>query len=192
MMGWFASRCRSRLVGLVALTLAGCAAPSLQGQGPEGEFARSGRFSVSVQESSGQQDGVQGGFVWRDQGRQLVLDLTNPLGSTLARVTVSRSGALLERSNGSRETAQDPDALVEQVLGNPIPVAGLRDWLRGRTGTDAARDVQNDGAGRPESFSQRGWQVRLSRYDDLGPTLLQLNRHDAGRRISVRLAVSPS
>src|SRR3546814_9254470 len=67
-----------------------------------------------------------------DTGNALTLDLTNPLGNTLARVSVLPGLATLTRSNGEREQAAHPDALVEQVLGSPMPVAGLRDWLQGR------------------------------------------------------------
>ncbi|XOT98020.1 lipoprotein localization factor LolB, partial [Alcaligenes pakistanensis] len=38
-------------------------------------------------------------------------------------------------------------------------------------------------------FEQSGWRVTLSRYDEQGPRLLQLNRHEASRSISVRLVV---
>ena len=132
---------------------------------------------------------MQGGFAWHDSGRELLLDLTNPLGNTLARVKVEPGTATLTRSNGSTEQAEHPDALVELVLGSPIPVAGLRDWLRGQTGSSSAAALIHNGTGQVASFDQNGWRVKLSRYDALGPTLLQLNRNDANRTISVRLVV---
>src|SRR3546814_21058437 len=76
---------------------------------------------------------VQGGFAWYDDGVGMELDLANPLGSTLARVEVTPAGATLFRSDGTTQQARTADALVAQVLGSPIPVEGLRDWLRGRT-----------------------------------------------------------
>jgi outer membrane lipoprotein LolB len=169
--------------------MAGCATPSKitsRDAGPS--FDRAGRFALSVSYFSGKQDAVQGGFAWHDTGDQLLLDLTNPLGNTLARVKVEPGRATLTRSDGSTEQAEHPDALVELVLGSPIPVAGLRDWLRGQTGNaSVAQLVQKNG--QLASFNQNGWRVQLSRYDALGPTLLQLNRNDANRTISVRLVV---
>lgn len=170
--------------------VAGCAAPGHIGSGNGPDFERVGRFSVSVHEPDGKQDAVQGGFAWLDTGERLTLDLTNPLGNTLARVTVSDSHALLRRSDGSQEYADSADALVQQVLGSPVPVQGLRDWLRGKTGRANAAQLQADAQGRVTSFVQQGWRVQLSRYDNIGPTLLQLGRTDAGRRVNVRLAVS--
>lgn len=176
------------------LTLAimvGCATPVPVAPDSTGTFQRTGRFSVSVKAFSGEQDAVQGGFVWQDSGSTLTLDLANPLGSTLARITVSDGMAVLTHSNGAQDYARNADGLAEIALGSPVPVSGLRDWLRGQTGTAAVQDLQEEADGRPASFTQDGWRVRLSRYDNLGPTLLQMNRRDVRGDISVRLVVSP-
>lgn len=176
---------------LVLGILAGCATPDGIKHDSDSVFQRTGRFSVSVKEFSGAQDAVQGGFVWQDSGAALSLDLANPLGSTLARITVDDGMAVLTHSNGSREYAADADGLAEIALGSPVPVSGLRDWLRGETGTAPTDDLQKNDDGTPASFVQDGWRVRLSRYDELGPNLLQMDRRDSRGDISVRLVVSP-
>lgn len=179
------------LTGLLCLLLSACATSPQIGAGAGGSaFERAGRFALSVNNFNGKQEAVQGGFVWHDNGPTLMLDLLNPLGNTLARVQVEPRQATLTRSNGETTQAQHPDALVEQVLGSPIPVAGLRDWLRGRTGSADVSALEKNSEGQPVSFSQNGWRVQLSRYDAQGPTLLQLNRNDANRTISVRLVVN--
>src|SRR5690606_9839425 len=128
---------------------------------------------------------------WRDDGRRYQLDLTNPLGSTEARVEGEPGHALLTKADGTRLQADNPDALADEALGGPVPVSSLRDWLRGRLAGDAqAAGVQRDAQGRPTAFEQDGWQARLSRYDAQGPGLLVLQRTEPGRRIMVRLAVS--
>lgn len=175
---------------LLAGALAACATPDQIATHSDTAFQRTGRFALTVDHVSGKQDAVQGGFAWLDAGRGLALDLTNPLGSTLARVTVSGGTATLTHSNGAQEVAPDADRLVEKVLGSPIPVSGLRYWLQGQTGPARAHDTQRDGQGRLTEFNQEGWRVRLSRYDTLGPTLLQLNRNEAARDIRLRLAVT--
>lgn len=184
------NRRRWLLAAAGTLLLGGCAAPPRIGEGPPGQaFERRGRFAVSVNYFSGRQEAVQGGFAWHDTARTLMLDLANPLGSTLARVQVTPGQAVLTRSDGTTETAAHPDALIEQVLGSPIPVAGLRDWLRGRSGPAPVSGLERDAEGRPTVFMQDGWRVQLSRYDALGPGLLQMNRNDAHRTLSVRLVV---
>ena len=187
------SRSRRRVVSCalaagIAAIIAGCAGPGrIAGDGAA--FERSGRFAVNVTDAAAAPEAVQGGFAWRDTGRVLMLDLVNPLGSTLARIQVDARGATLERTDGSTETAPDADALVAQVLGTPLPVSSLRDWLQGRAGEGAVSNMERDAQGRPESFTQEGWQLRFSRYDALGPGLLRLDRRDGSRRISVRLAI---
>ncbi|NYT86885.1 outer membrane lipoprotein LolB [Pollutimonas harenae] len=176
--------------GLLALLLTACATPQRIGMGSDTEaFDRTGRFALNVQNFGGQRDAVQGGFAWHDDGRMLILDLANPLGSILARVEVTPGKAVMTRSNGEQERAEHPDALVELVLGSPMPVAGLRDWLRGETGLDRAEEVQKNEAGQITEFRQSGWRVQLSRYDSQGPRLLQLNRNDSNRNISLRLVI---
>lgn len=187
---WLAPRKAIKALLAVAFsaTLAGCAGPALI-SGSEPAFERSGRFAVNVMDAGAASEAVQGGFAWRDTGRQLRIDLVNPLGSTLARVTVDASGALLEHADGSTETADDADALLAKAMGTALPVADLRDWLRGRPGPGAVQALERDTEGRPQSFQQEGWQIRMSRYDAIGPGLLRLERRDGTRQISVRLAV---
>jgi len=177
------------LTAATVLGLVACASPpTMQGQ-VEGAFERAGRFAVHVENRHGEPDAVQGGFAWRDTGKVLWLDLANPLGSTLARVEVRPGQAVLTRSNGETEAAPNPDALVAQVLGSPIPVSGLRDWLRGQPGRNVGAIAETDSQGRATRFEQQGWQVNLSRYDELGPRLLQLKRSEADRTINVRLVI---
>jgi outer membrane lipoprotein LolB len=176
--------------GLAAILLAACATPQKIGRdSSDAAFERAGRFAVSVNYFGGRHEAVQGGFAWRDAGNTLTLDLANPLGNTLARVEVEPGMATLTRSNGEREQAAHPDALVEQVLGSPIPVSGLRDWLRGRAGQAGVSGLQKNEQGQIGAFSQDGWRVQLSRYDGQGPALLQMNRNESNRNISVRLVI---
>lgn len=193
MTAWLQRQARSLRAFCVAVlcgALAACATPGpADGDGEAGVFSRVGRFALRVESPAGKQEAVQGGFAWRDDGRALRLDLANPLGATLARVEAGRGGAVLTRSDGSQTAAADPDALVAEVLGSDVPVSGLRDWLRGRVDDGRASDLQRDESGRPERFVQDGWLARLSRYDEEGPRLLQLERRQSGERINVRLVV---
>lgn len=190
MMGLWLKRARLWwCAAFMGLLLTACATPQRIGGGTAEAFDRTGRFALNVQYFDGKRDAVQGGFAWHDEGSRLRLDLANPLGSTLARVDVSPGQAILTHSDGRQERAQHPDALVELVLGSPMPVAGLRDWLQGKTGNDPVEGLQKNEAGQITAFSQNGWRAQLSRYDSQGPRLLQLSRKDAHRDISLRLVV---
>lgn len=180
------------LLAVLALTLAACTTTPkpIEGASPDA-FSRIGRFAITVNEESGKQNAVQGGFSWSDDGRRYVLDLTNPLGSTEARVEGQPGAASLTKADGTRLVADNPDALAEDALGSSVPVSGLRDWLRGKLPAQPeASDVSRDELGRPASFEQGGWRAKLSRYDTLGPQLLVLERLEPGRRVTVRLVVN--
>jgi outer membrane lipoprotein LolB len=188
------ARWRAALAAALCLILAACATPDrIPGSGASGEFSRIGRFALTVTSDDGKQDAVQGGFSWLDNGRRYILDLTNPLGSTQARVEGRPGMAVLTKSDGTRLQARDPDGLVADALGSSVPVSGLRDWLRGSLPEQPpAAHVERDSSQRPVSFDQGGWQARLSRYDALGPQVLVLERREADRRILLRLVVNPS
>lgn len=161
-----------------------------------GVLSRTGRFALQVDEVMGKTQAVQGGFAWYDMARNgLALDLNSPLGAALARVEVDASGiATLTESNGAQTVAESADDLVAQVLGSPIPVAGLRYWLRGQLAPQpAAQDLQRDSAGRPLAFSQAGWKVRITEFDTIGPVRMSLQRVEPGNSvINVRLVMTPS
>lgn len=155
-------------------------------------LSRVGRFALRVDEVGGKQNAVQGGFAWRDDGQSLVLDLVSPLGATLARVEAGPHGAMLREANGNETHALNPDALVALVLGSRIPVAGMRDWLRGTLpDSPPATVTEKDAQGRPTAFEQAGWQVQASQYDASGPTRMALQRQEpTGQNVDLRLVIN--
>ena len=179
------------ILALLLLGLSGCATQAPTGNAmPEGSLQRIGRFAVKTEQANRSPEAIQGGFVWRDTVTQLTLDLTNPFGSILARVTVNRNGAALERSNGETIQTTTPDSLVDQALGQSLPVQGLRAWLRvQQVPQPGMRVLERDAQGRIVSFEQDGWTARLSNFDALGPRLVSLVRAETGRTMSVRLVI---
>ena len=179
------------ILALLLLGLSGCATQAPTGNAmPEGSLQRIGRFAVKTEQANRAPEAIQGGFVWRDTVTQLTLDLTNPFGSVLARVTVNRNGAALERSNGETIQTTTPDSLVDQALGQSLPVQGLRAWLRvQQVPQPGMRVLERDAQGRIVSFEQDGWTARLSNFDALGPRLVSLVRAETGRTMSVRLVI---
>lgn len=157
------------------------------------EETRVGRFAVLSfdKRENTNKDSVQGGFVWRDFGQTIEVDLTNPLGNTLARVEVSNFQSVLTNSAGEQVVAPSPDDLIARVLnGRPLPVSGLRYWVKGELmPTAQAEDVERDEQGRLTSAFQNGWKINLSQYDAKGPTRLHLVRNESAERITVRLTV---
>ncbi len=168
--------------------LAACAAPQrIDGPGPA--FERQGRFAVNLQPAGAAPYAAQGGFAWRDDGRLLRLDLVSPLGSILARIRVEPGQSVLERADGSRDSAPTPDELLALVWGHPMPVSGLRYWLRGEAAPGLVVDAQRDARDRLSSLRQDGWEVSLSAYDDQGPGRVRLSRLDEQGQWRLQLIV---
>jgi outer membrane lipoprotein LolB len=180
------------LLGLAVL--AGCAAPPVSDAQAKaidtlGTLNRSGRFAMRAEVFGRNPEAVQGGFVWRDRGQVLTLDLTNPMGTVLARVEVGPQGALMQESNGNITRAPHPDALIRQVIGQEIPVSGLRSWMRGQPADGSSAENVARTSGHLSKLRQNGWSIELSRYDDLGPRLLVLTRQDGERTVTLRLVI---
>ena len=165
------------LTVIFASLLTACATPQrIGGTGPA--FERQGRFAVNLQPAVAAPYAAQGGFSWRDDGRILRLDLVSPLGSILGRIRVEPGLSLLERADGSRESAATPDALLALVWGHPMPVSGLRHWMRGEPAPGLVVDAQHDDQDHLTALRQDGWDVRLSDYDAQGPGRVRLSRQD--------------
>ena len=176
---------------MILLWLTGCAAPVPDSNTAGQEaFLRYGRFALKAEDFNRNPEAVQGGFTWRDTGVRVSLDLTDPMGSVIARLIVERSGATLTRSNGEQIYAKTPDALMQAVLGQNVPVDLLRTWLRTiNTPLPGMSMVLKDPEGRVQLFEQSGWRVQLSRFDELGPQLLVLTQSNGSKNIVIRLVV---
>lgn len=182
-------RCFVSVIAL--LWLAGCATNAPESdKTSQTEFLRYGRFALKAEDFNRNPEAVQGGFTWRDTGVRFSLDLTDPMGSVIARVVVERTGATLTRASGEETYAKTPDALMQMVLGQTVPVAGLRSWLRTiREPLPGMSMVLKDPEGRINTFEQGGWRVQLSRFDDSGPQLLVLTHSEGSKHIAIRLVV---
>ena len=151
------SRVFSRLAGAGVISLlAGCATLAPPGA-PPGEVL-SGRLSVRIDGQPARS--VSAGFDLSGSERAGQLLLTGPLGTTAARARWSPGQAVL--SAGGQDTPHaDLDALATAALGEPVPIAALFDWLRGRAWPGAPATARGDGAA---GFVQLGWQINLARW----------------------------
>jgi outer membrane lipoprotein LolB len=84
------------------------------------------------------------------------LDLTSPLGQTVAKARWAPGTAQLMTSDGERSFA-DLESLAREALGVALPLAALGDWLHGRP-WQGAPSVPAAGG-----FEQLGWVVNLER-----------------------------
>lgn len=144
-----ASRYRLRLRALAATVLLGaltaCVQPPRLPPGDATPHYWSGRLALQVEDAASQS--FSAGFELQGQPERGQLTLLNPLGNVMASLEWTPERAVLISGQQRRESPS-LDVLVQELLGSPVPVAALFDWLQGNNSAAA------------------GWQVDLSTYGD--------------------------
>jgi outer membrane lipoprotein LolB len=179
-------------VVLVCLLLAACATPTPPALDAVG-LERQGRFALRAQSPAEKPQAVQGNFLWYQTRTGWVLLLSSPLGATLAQLTVDGTGATLRTPDAPDQRAASATALLQQAIGEPIPIDALEDWIQGRLGSvRGITNITRDSVGRVTRFTQANWQVSFERYDSRGPTRMVLSSQHQQRDVVLRLLVNQS
>lgn len=119
-----------------------------------------GRFAVKINGKSNQ-DGGSGAFTLDHEAMNDILEIRGPLGTSIAKVNITPSEAILEQ-NGSKIEAIDADTLIEKALGLPIPARGLSAWLAGYIRAGSPGTVERDKSGQVKKILQDGWVLNYT------------------------------
>ena len=127
-------------------------------------FSLQGRFSLRQDERS-----HSGRLSWQhgEDGDRVLL--ASPFGQGLAELSIGPHGATLRSSDGALHSAADAESLTRQVLGYPLPIRRLADWIRARIAP--ADNPSLDRFSRPERLNSDGWQIEYG-YDSEDPQAL--------------------
>jgi len=118
----------------------------------------SGRLAVRVEaHEEAPARSVSTQFELRGDAQTGELQLTTPIGSTAAQARWGPGLAELITADGTRSFIS-LDALAQDLLGEPLPLAALLEWLRGRPWPGAPNAAFGGG------FEQLGWRIDLSRF----------------------------
>ena len=120
----------------------------------EPAFSAQGR--LSARHAS---DAVAVHYDWSHSAAADTFDVATPLGQTVARMRRDASGVRVERPNEAPVEYRDWTALMQAVLGAPIPVDGLAYWVQAVPDPGSASDVERDDAGRSLVLRQQGWEI---------------------------------
>ena len=145
------------------------------------DFSLEGRFSLRHEDKN-----YSGRLSWRHSGADNELLLASPFGQGLAQLTTSERGAQLTMSDGQVYAAADSEALTREVLGYPLPLAQLTDWVRGR---GARGDLELDGSARPLRLRYADWRIDYE-YDGDDAQALPgrlVARRDDGLELRLRI-----
>ncbi len=191
------TRLRALAVGCAAALLAaGCATPAAPPVSTPVAVPASapnfwtGRFAVTYSEGGYQprEERSSGRFTLLAEGERRELELSSPLGQTMAQVTLDAGEATLVASDGNRYSAASGETLTEQVFGWRVPIGDLPRWLAGRI----ARPTQHED-GRVVAGIDGDWAVRFEAFDGERPRRLSLDwpatGGDAARRLELKLVV---
>jgi outer membrane biogenesis lipoprotein LolB len=146
-----------------------------------------GRFSVKVIGlTEGKNQGGSGGFTLTKDALTDVLEIRNPVGGSIAKITINPGEAILER-NGELTTAIDADTLIQNTLGLPLPARGLSNWLRGQTRPGSNASVERDAKGQVSKISQDGWALSYNWNQSQRLEKLTMTRSSNIGSIDIRL-----
>lgn len=118
-----------------------------------------GRFAVKITGlTESQNQGGSGGFTLIQESLKDTLEIRNPVGGAVAKITIMPGEATLER-DGQVVTAIDADTLVQNTLGLPLPARGLSNWLRGQVRAGSEASVERNAKGQVSKIIQDGWSL---------------------------------
>jgi len=145
-------------------------------------FGLDARFSVT---HAGERH--SGRLAWKHDAAGDELRIASPFGQTVAEIRVAGGRARLQTGDGAHYEADSADELMHEVLGYPLPVAGLADWVLARPHGPA--QVGRDAAGRPQTIDEAGWRITYEYVDAAAealPALLSIER-DGGPQLRLRI-----
>jgi len=97
----------------------------------------------------------------------------------VARIHREGNAVTLEAS-GKLYTAQNMEALMQQVLGWQLPLSGLSHWVTAEPVPDVESAIERDANGQISALRQQGWEITYARYAaataDALPLKLNLRR----------------
>ena len=148
-----------------------------------GAFELEGRFALRHGEQQ-----FSGRLSWRHVGGENVVLLSSPFGQGLAEIVTDPLGARLTTSDGKTYQSADGEGLTARVLGYPLPISKLADWLRGRGNESGLRDS----LGRLLRLESEGWAIDYG-YDQESvsspPSRLVLTGQAGGEATELRLRI---
>jgi outer membrane lipoprotein LolB len=131
-----------------------------------------------------------GQLSWRSHTDEQVIDLSGAMGRGGGRLLLRPGVAVLITREGDRYEAEDPDALLAQVAGRPLPVRGLEYWVRGLPRPGVGFDPRVDAQGRPAGLIQDGWEIGYGPFEDadgmMMPMSVELRRGDVSLRLHIQ------
>ena len=131
-------------------------------------------------------EGVTASFQWQHAPPRDELELTTPLGQTVARLSgdAAQGLARVQLADGRALEAPDWASLTERALGFPLPVSGLVAWLRGGPHGGSPYATEMEGT-RIAVLRQDGWEIAFDYAEGTLPARLRMTYPGVEVRIAL-------
>lgn len=141
-------------------------------QARETEFAPRTRWTVNAQFGvQNGRDGGSGDLEWHQDGASYTFNVRAPNGRVV-RLTGDADRAVLEGVEDKPLVDRDPERLLRERVGWDVPIAALRDWVRGLRAPGAQAALTFNEADLPATMEQDGWQIEYRDwFTDRNPPL---------------------
>ena len=110
---------------------------------------------------------------WQQQGDQFTIDLSSAIfGLGATRIEGSPRKVTITESGEEPITSYQPEYLIHQHVGWPLPITQLRYWIKGIPAPsvypiDKVEDLQFNDKEQLSQFHQSGWKIHYPRYTQL-------------------------
>lgn len=148
------------------------------------EFDLGGRVAVRYQEQ-----GFSANLDWQHTQKTDQLLILNPLGQGVAQISRDDSGVRLKTADRRELTADDAEALTQQVLGWRLPLKGLGYWAVGAAAPGPVNVLERDAAGRLARIEQDGWSIAYRDYRNVNGLDLPARIELARPELEIKLLV---
>ncbi len=179
---------------MLVIGLAGCAGwrPPLSALGQQelawlkqlDQFELQGRVGVR-----GNKGSWHGSLRWTYRDNRDRVVVSGPFGQGGVVIQVQENWIQIEQADGQIRVSDQPDQLLEEILGVAVPLQALRYWIRG---LPAPGQAQTEYApdGRLQRLIQAGWQVEYLEYQRVGQGALPAKLVLAGpRQVRLKLVI---
>ncbi len=151
------------------------------------DFTLEARFALRVSLPDRAPESSGGRLAWQHKNGDNRILISNPLGIGMAEIDTGPSLSRLRTADGQTRESPDPDALMEEVSGQRLPIRQLPDWVLGRS-VDP-NHLQKDNSGRPARLFEAGWQIEYTYADETPDALPELVTLRRNGEIELRLRI---
>ena len=112
-------------------------------------------------------EGQSGSLRWLHAPPKHEITVYSPIGTTVAKIEQNENGAQLTTSDKEVYKADDPDQLMEQVMGWHFPLNGMQYWVLGRVAPEGPAEEERGANNRLMRLKQQDWDIQYADYRPL-------------------------